>query len=218
MLRQLARRFVPRKVRAQAGWLWSAVSHRVLDRLDGVVSERSIEISPGQPETSVPLPGELLHIAPRGRNEAYLGGLTRPVGDLSLRRARRYLRNGYGGVALVREGRVVGDVWYVTLADAQLPYTHPDVRAMRISLDATTAYLFDMYVEPEHRGMAVSTALFRAAFAQLRAQGIVKAMGYYDPTNVPALWMHRVLGYKEVRRVKVIRVFRRAVSYSSAAA
>jgi GNAT superfamily N-acetyltransferase len=89
---------------------------------------------------------------------------------------------------------------------------------MRISLDATTAYLFDMYVEPEHRGMAVSTALFRAAFAQLRAQGIVKAMGYYDPTNVPALWMHRVLGYKEVRRVKVIRVFRRAVSYSSAAA
>jgi GNAT superfamily N-acetyltransferase len=216
MLRPLVRRAVPQRMRAMVLMVWSTVSEFVLERLDAVVAERNIEgIHPDCRGRGASSRDELLEVFPSGENERYLMGLTRRLGHLSTRRAHRYLRSGYGGVAVLRGDRVVGDVWYVTLADARLPHVHADVSALKIDLDATTAYLFDMYIEPEQRGMALSTALFRAVFATLRARGFTTAVGYYAGTNRPALWMHRVLGYREVRRVRIIRAFRRVVSYSS---
>ena len=91
----------------------------------------------------------------------------------------------------------------MTRVESRLRWVHGDLRRLRVGLAEDEAYMFDMYIEPEHRGLALSTALFRAAFRGLRARGVVKVKGYYAVDNLPALWMHRVLGYREVGRVRV---------------
>jgi GNAT superfamily N-acetyltransferase len=74
--------------------------------------------------------------------------------------------------------------------------------------------MFDMYIEPEHRGLALSSSLFRMAFRGLRARGVVKVKGYYVVDNLPALWMHRVMGYREMGRVRVQQILGLTWRYS----
>jgi GNAT superfamily N-acetyltransferase len=218
VLRTLVRRVVPRSLRAPVVMLWDVVSEWVYLRTDAVIVEKSTGITlPGRAQGHASAQAEIVNVLPLVGNDTYFRGLATRFGSLGIHRARRYLRNGYGGVALVRGDRVVGDVWYVTLPDARLPYAHPDVRLMRISLDAATAYSFNMYVEPDHRSMAASAALFEAVFAALRQRGIEKVVGAYRSNYMPALWMHRLAGFREVRRVRIHRVFRCVVSYSSTA-
>jgi ribosomal protein S18 acetylase RimI-like enzyme len=139
--------------------------------------------------------------------DAYLAGLQEEEGTLGRRKARRYLRQGYRGYAAVRGGHPVGVVWSVRPVESRVRGIHPDLRWLRLRLADDEAYMFDMYIEPEQRGLAMCTALFRAGYRALRAQGVTRVKGYYVSSNKPALWMHRMAGYREVARVRVRRSF-----------
>jgi hypothetical protein len=48
----------------------------------------------------------------------------------------------------------------------------------------------------------------------LRKKGFKKAYGYFYLKNIPALWMHRTLRWRELKHVRVTRffIFRKASS------
>lgn len=197
MLKEVLKRLLPSAVRERLRTAFEFV----YSDLEGTVVERSIVESEGS--TPPPVRGDVFEVTAETGQESYLSGLRRKSGSLSKVKARRYFRNGFRGVAAQRDDHVVGSVWSVTRSDSRLRWVHDDLRRLRIRLADDEAYMFDMYIEPEHRGVALSTALFRAAFRSLRARGVAKVKGYYVVDNLPALWMHRVMAYREVGRVRV---------------
>lgn len=199
MLRKALKRVLPSPVRDLLRPLWEFAC----SDLEGIVVEKDISDLGKTDATASPPPADMLEVSAEGENGAYFAGLKRRRGPLSVARARRYLKRGFRGVAAVRDGQVIGDVWAVTRSSTRLSYVHGDLRRLGIRLEEDEAYMFDMYIEPEHRGLALSTSLFRAAYRPLVARGVATAKGYYAVGNLPALWMHRVMGYREVGRVKV---------------
>ena len=199
MLRKALKRVLPSPVRD----LLRPLREFACSELEGIVVEKDISDLGKADATASPPPADMLEVSAERENGAYFAGLKRKRGPLSVARARRYLRRGFSGVAAVRDGQVIGDVWAVTRSSTRLSYVHGDLRRLGIRLEEDEAYMFDMYIEPEHRGLALSTSLFRAAYRPLVARGVVTAKGYYAVGNLPALWMHRVMGYREVGRVKL---------------
>jgi ribosomal protein S18 acetylase RimI-like enzyme len=192
-----------RRLRAAADLAWSDV--------EAVITEKDIACLE---EKDLKHPACNAEIVEVGEDfDLYIAGLQREDGTLGTRKAREYLRRGFRGYAAVRAGAPIGVVWSVRRTESRLACTHPDLRWFRLGLAEDEAYMFDMYVEPEQRGLSMCTALFRAGFRALRAQGVTRVKGYYETSNLPALWMHRMAGYREVGRVRVRRVFGMTWSY-----
>lgn len=122
-------------------------------------------------------------------------------------RVELYFQKGYRGLAMVLDGKVVGDLWYVGRDTAQTPEIHPDVQRFKIDLADKEVYMFDMHVGAEQRGGGLATFLLSSALHHLNDRGYHKAFGYYSAGNIPALWVHRLLGYQELPRLIMRRFF-----------
>lgn len=200
MLTMLKRALPPplrRRLRAFADCAFFDIEGVIAEKVIAALGEKDLEPTACQ--------AELLDVA--ADFDAYLAGLQEEEGTLGWRKARRYRRQGYRGYAAVRGGHPVGVVWSVRPVESRARGIHPDLRWLRLRLADDEAYMFDMYIEPEQRGLALCTALFRAGYRALRAQGVTRVKGYYVSSNKPAVWMHRIAGYREVARVRVRRSF-----------
>jgi hypothetical protein len=124
-----------------------------------------------------------------------------------LEKVLRYMRRGYRGVALARAGVVVGDVWYWSAAFALDNCRHPDLRWLPIVCGRDDVYAFDLALFPDERGKNLANLVQTTALHEIRSDGFQKVFGYYWLENLPALWVHRTLRWKEVRRVAVSRVY-----------
>lgn len=209
MLKAILKRLLPaawrRRLREAAEFLSSQLDGVVAEKRLATLSEKELAPPAGAPE--------IIEVSSDTNAERYLSLLRRADGTLGTRKAHRYLRSGFRGFVALHEGQVIGAVWSVRPADSTVRGIHPDLRLLRQGLAADEAYMFDMFIEPEHRGLALCTALFRAGFRAMRARGVATVRGYYVRDNKPALWMHRMAGYREVGRVRVRRILRRTWSY-----
>jgi GNAT superfamily N-acetyltransferase len=122
-------------------------------------------------------------------------------------KAAYYLSKGYRGFALVKENEVLGDMWYVGTRTDNKGILHPDMKWLGIRCGANEAYAFDMYLYPEKRGKNMATLLQNGTLHEMKKDGFKIAFGYYSANYTPALWMHRMLRWKELRRIKVSRFF-----------
>lgn len=121
-------------------------------------------------------------------------------------KALEYMGKGYRGFALVKGGTVAGDIWCADSRLAAGACNHPDELWLGIECAPGEAYTFDMFVDPEHRGGNSAAALQNGALHLLRKRGITKAYGFFWADNVPALWVHRTLRWRELDRVKASRL------------
>ena len=121
-------------------------------------------------------------------------------------KALSYLGKGYRGFALIKGDTVAGDIWCADSGAATGGRNHPDELWLGIRALPGEAYTFDMYVAPGHRGGNIAAALQNGALHLLRKRGITKAYGFFWADNVPALWVHRTLRWRELGRVKASRV------------
>jgi len=126
-------------------------------------------------------------------SEAQLDSYEYPLASRRTR-GRMYLRRGYRAIAVVRDGVVLGDIWYTTATGPGKPHPHPKWFGFHLGSDG--AYLFDLYVLEDVR-KTVSMPFLHHALKFLADSGYTRAYGYYDRENIPALWFHRMLGYKE---------------------
>jgi hypothetical protein len=122
------------------------------------------------------------------------------------------VKRGIRGFAFVRGSLVIGDVWFVFSRDGK-PASHPDLKTLGLTCADREVYAFDMLIDPSYRGKNLAVPLQRALQRFLKEEGFLKVYGAYYDDNLPALWMHRMLKYKELpkRRVSRLLIFNRSV-------
>jgi hypothetical protein len=131
------------------------------------------------------------------------------VNDFDGRRqkALRYFARGYRGIALVKDNQIIGDIWYVCASPGKATTEHPDLKWLGIRCNPNEVYAFDMFIYPQNRGDNLATVLQNGAFHEIRKAGFLKVFGYYWANYLPALWVHRMVKWKNIRRVTVSRFF-----------
>ncbi|ALC16867.1 hypothetical protein DSOUD_2100 [Desulfuromonas soudanensis] len=129
------------------------------------------------------------------------------------KKAMKYLEKGYRGVAVVSGNEVSGDIWYTSACHQKKGTVHPDLKWLKMKCGDKDAYAFDMYLHPGKRGGNLANLLQNGALHEISKRGYVRALGYYWAENIPALWVHRTLQWKELRRVKVTRFLSLRYSY-----
>jgi GNAT superfamily N-acetyltransferase len=121
-------------------------------------------------------------------------------------KAFKYFGRGCRAFALVRDNEVLGDVWHAPVGATQAQLAHRDFDALGLDPGPKDVYMFDMFVDPRHRGEALAATLLGGALHALGQQGCARGYGFFRADNIPALWVHRLLRYKELPRVRVRRV------------
>jgi len=125
---------------------------------------------------------------------------------------RNNLINGYHAFAVTKNSEVLGDLWYVARNNLEEECNHPDLKWLGVRLAPKEAYLFDMYIDPKKRGGGLVNFLFSQSLEALKKQGFAKVYGFYEADNFPALWMHRTMGYEEIERRKLKKLFSFGIS------
>lgn len=116
------------------------------------------------------------------------------------------LKKGWRSFAFVKDNVVIGDIW-CTIPGAGHQVNHPDIAMLGIRAQAGEAYAFDMLIDPAYRGKNLAAPLQRSLQAALKAEGCPKVYGFFWDDNLPALWMHRMLKFKELPKRQVTRIF-----------
>jgi len=122
-------------------------------------------------------------------------------------KALRNTKRGWRGFAIAEGNLVIGDVWCVTPSGDGLPVVHSDLAMLGITCGEKDVYAFDMQIAAVFRGKNLAVPLQRSLHAALKAEGFRKVYGAYWNDNRPALWMHRMLKYKELPKRSVSRFF-----------
>lgn len=120
-------------------------------------------------------------------------------------RVQLYLDKGYHGNMLIRDGKLLGYIWY-SLIGRDMKSNHPDVKYFNIDCNEPSAYTFSMYLRSSERGNNMSVYIFSSLLKLLKDKGIVKAYGVYEAKNIPALWVHRMLKCKEISRLIITQI------------
>jgi GNAT superfamily N-acetyltransferase len=122
-------------------------------------------------------------------------------------KALRNLKKGWRGFAITKDSVVVGDVWCLTPHNDGKPVSHPDLEMLGIICKNDDAYAFDMFIAPVYRGKNLAAPLQKSLQATLKMEGCARVYGYYWDDNLPALWMHRILKFKELPKRRISRFF-----------
>jgi GNAT superfamily N-acetyltransferase len=120
--------------------------------------------------------------------------------------AEFYLKCGYKGVGMIHEGQLLGDVWYVSGTVDSKNNKHPHVKKFGFNLAPDEVYMFDMFVADDQRKGGIATYFLSSVLQHLHDLGFKRAYGYFSLNNKPALWVHRILGYKELPHVFIKRI------------
>lgn len=135
--------------------------------------------------------------------------LCRQNADLARSRARcvSYLANGYHGLLVEVDGRLVGHIWWCD-PRADPKHLHPHLVRYRLSLEPGEVWGFDLYLMPEFRGGGMSNDVFALFRRHLRDAGYARVYGSVEASNLPAAWLHKVQGYEAVKTVPGTRLLR----------
>jgi hypothetical protein len=120
---------------------------------------------------------------------------------------------GFRAFAAVSGKTIVGDIWYTTSETTRHSHLHEDMDLLFVTPGPKDVYMFDMFVDPIHRGNSTALFLMKNALFQLAVKGYEKVFGYVDAKNIPAIWIHRVLNFKELDRVLISRYFIKRISH-----
>lgn len=124
-----------------------------------------------------------------------------------LLKAKRNLISGLKAFALVSNTIIVGEIWYVTWGSTHHPHLHDDVDLLFLEPGKKDVYMFDMFIDPLFRGKNIASGLMGSALYNLRQDGYQNAFGFFELKNIPALWTHRMLKFKELDHVYFSRFF-----------
>jgi hypothetical protein len=119
-------------------------------------------------------------------------------------KAIAYLKKGYVCHAMLRDEKVVGDIWYSVTESKNSLLTNPDVKRLKLNVSTDLAYSFDQFVVPAERGNNMAAALVNFQLWSLKSSGYKKVCGYYWSDNIPAIWNNKIMNnFVEVKYLKV---------------
>jgi GNAT superfamily N-acetyltransferase len=120
-------------------------------------------------------------------------------------KAKKNITKGYRAFAIVHDDLIIGDIWFVSRKASRHHRLHKDVDLLRLNPGPDDVYMFDMFIDPVERGKNIAVLLMGCSLARLRELGFLKAFGYFEAKNIPALWVHRTLKFTELNRVFISR-------------
>lgn len=129
-------------------------------------------------------------------------------------KAFRNVSLGYVAYAVIINNRIVGDIWCAEGGSPAMHLSHPDLVWLGIAATESDAYMFDMYLHVDQRGNAITNFLLGRALEYLKNSGFLRVYGYYERENLPALWVHRLFGYRELKKITINQVlfFRKVIN------
>ena len=123
-------------------------------------------------------------------------------------KAIEYFNRGYKSLGIVKKNIIIGDIWYSTFNYSLNKFMHPNQKIELLqNLNKDDVYMFDMYVFPKERKNGIANSLMNTALLYLKEKGYKNAYGYYLASNIPALWVHRILKFKELERCYIKKIF-----------
>ncbi len=128
-------------------------------------------------------------------------------------KALRNLKRGFRGFAVAKDSTIVGDLWCIAPRKDGKAMYHPDLRMLDIVCGTGDVYAFDMFILSTYRGKNLAVPLQKTLQTILKMEGCQRVYGYYWEDNLPALWIHRILKFKELPKRRVSRFFFLLKSY-----
>ena len=129
-------------------------------------------------------------------------------------KAVKNLNRGYTGYCIAKGNRVVGDLWTSFRSKPNVE-VHPDLRQLAFDINDLEVYGFDMYLAKNERGNSSTASLLLGGMLyDLKQKGFQKVKCYVMSNRIPAMWIHRVFGFKEFGRMgcKRFLVFRKFIN------
>jgi hypothetical protein len=121
-------------------------------------------------------------------------------------KAAHYLKKGFRGFGLFVGQEIVADLWYYRPSPGAGAAIPKDLEWLGLECPMNSVYSFDMFLNPKLRGQNLA-AFFQSSFLRhLRDLNVERAYGYYWQDNLPALWVHRMLKWEEIKTLRVSRV------------
>jgi len=112
-----------------------------------------------------------------------------------------YLENKYHGAVAELDGRIIGCLWWFDHRLAQT-YIHPHLLRLNLKLAPGEVWSFDLHILKECRGGGISNDFFTLFRKYLKGAGYTKLYGHVESNNIPAVWLHKLQGYKPLKTVK----------------
>ncbi|MDD5259269.1 MAG: GNAT family N-acetyltransferase [bacterium] len=119
-----------------------------------------------------------------------------------------YLDNGFYGYSAEINGEFIGYIWWgdsKTNFDFDRQgygfYTH------QVKMTPTDTFGFDLFVSSKHRNARIALEFLSQAFFLAKKLGYQRNYGYVHNENKPARWIYSIVGFKEIRRIRVRRLF-----------
>jgi GNAT superfamily N-acetyltransferase len=116
-------------------------------------------------------------------------------------KCKSYLDNGYHALMAEVDGEIVGHIWWHDDSVARRS-VHPHLIRYGLELGPGQVWGFDLYLLPDHRGRGASNDYFALFRAHLRQRGYTRVYGHVDASNTPAVWLHKLQGYRKVKAVE----------------
>lgn len=118
----------------------------------------------------------------------------------TVRHHKQFLRSGYRCFAALRNGKVVGWVWWTDQKRRERDCIQRDVKALWSYMQPRGVYLWDAFVLPAYRGKHICYTITASLYHFLKKEGYEKALHWSYTTNIPPIRVQRRLKNDEVGR------------------
>jgi GNAT superfamily N-acetyltransferase len=119
-----------------------------------------------------------------------------------------YLCNNCKGFIAKLKGEIIGYIWWANNT-MQSNFSHVAARfySKEIKLSPTDVYMFDYFIVDRHRGGGNGVEFLSKVLTELKNLGYKRSFGYVVTSNLPAMWLYRLTSFKDMKKVKVLRLF-----------
>jgi hypothetical protein len=102
----------------------------------------------------------------------------------------------------LKNKRPIGHIWWIKNSEQK------KLSKLGLKIGDDEAYLFGLFVLPEHRGTYITNLIVFEVLNNLFDKGVKRCFGFYVSHNVRAMWFHNtMLKSKEIKRLKMHRFF-----------
>ena len=116
-------------------------------------------------------------------------------------RMQSYLSKNYRCAIFVIDGEKAGWCWWLDSGVSEQGSRDDQLTFFNVNLDESDAWIFDFYISPRYRGKGKATNALAQFEGMLALNGYQRIMGYVEQTNIPALWLYKLRGFRTIRRV-----------------
>jgi GNAT superfamily N-acetyltransferase len=122
-------------------------------------------------------------------------------------KAMRNIKKGLRGFILLYDDTVISDIWCLVPRNLNTPIRHPDLDMLGITCDDRDIYALDMFIDPAYRGKKLAAPIHQSLQLTLKREGWRRIYAYYYEDNISSKWMHFMLKFKELPKLRVSRFF-----------